>query len=126
MKQTIRQVQKLAAQGFGFSIDQVGSTPEMMEVLQLVPAQFARIDPTLLQKLAWDRSVNHQISSIFNACRSRDIHAIADRVEDAATMATLCQMGVEFMQGDYVRRDNVVMEDTATVCIPKLPPTVLP
>lgn len=122
MKQTIRQITQLAALGFRFSIDQVGATSEMMDVLQLVPMQFARIDSALLQQVAWDKSVQHKVTSIINACRTRGIHTIAERVEDAATMAVLCQMGVEFMQGDYLRRDSIVMEDTVTICTPQLPP----
>lgn len=126
MDQIVRQVNKLATLGFSFSVDQVGASAKMLEVLRLVPAQFARISAELLQQVAWDKSAHHEVSTIVNACKNNDIHAIAERVEDAATMAVLCQMGVEYMQGDYLRRDNIVIEDTSTFRKPQPPPIIIP
>lgn len=125
LKQIARQARKFTDLGLRFAIDQIGATAETLNILQFVPVQYARIDPALLQRVAWDKAAQKQVSKFVSAARKQGIHTIADRVEDAATMATLCQLNVEFVQGDYVRRDNIVMEDTMTHCRPALPATGL-
>ena len=126
MKKIVHQVNELAGAGFKFAIEKIGATPDTMDVLKFVPMQYARIDAALLQRVAWDKVTHHRVSKFVRTARAQGIHTVADRVEDAATMAALCQMEVEFMQGDYVRRDSIVMEDTTTFCRPALPPTKKP
>lgn len=122
LKKIVQQVNGLAAVGFQFAIEKIGATPDTMDVLQFVPMQYARIDAALLQRVAWDKAIQHRVCKLVRTAKAQGIHTVADRVEDAATMAALCQMEVEFMQGDYVRRDSIVMEDTMTFCRPALPP----
>jgi diguanylate cyclase (GGDEF)-like protein len=126
MTQIVRQANALNELGFKFAIDQIGANPDVKDMLDLVPMQYARIAAALSQRVARDKSVEHQVSKIVCAAKARGIFVIADRIENAATMATLSQMKVEFMQGDYLRRDNIVIEDTMTVCKPILPPTRSP
>lgn len=120
MKQIIRQIDNIANLGVRFAIEQVGATPDTMKVLQFVPMQYARIDAALLQRVAWDKAVRHQVSKLVRATKARGVQVVADRIEDAATMAALCKMELDFMQGDYVRRDFITLEDTMTVCRPML------
>jgi EAL domain-containing protein (putative c-di-GMP-specific phosphodiesterase class I) len=42
---------------------------------------------------------------------ARAIPTIAERVEDANTMAVLFQLGVAYMQGHYVHEPEVVLSD---------------
>ena len=46
-----------------------------------------------------------------HAAANRTIPAIAERVEDANTMAVLFQLGVAYMQGHYVHEPEVVLSD---------------
>jgi EAL domain-containing protein (putative c-di-GMP-specific phosphodiesterase class I) len=41
--------------------------------------------------------------------RTRDIRTIAERVEDANTMAVLWQLGVHYIQGYQIREPEVVL-----------------
>jgi EAL domain-containing protein (putative c-di-GMP-specific phosphodiesterase class I) len=43
----------------------------------------------------------------------RTIQTIAERVENATTMAVLFQLGVAYMQGHYVHEPEVVLSDSA-------------
>ena len=121
MKQTRWQAQKLIDMGFNFAIDQFGTTSDTMNILQHVPLQYVRIDAALLQGLARDQRVKKQVSEIVRTARTHCIHTIGDRIEDAKTLAAACQIGIEYAQGDYVRHDEIVLEDTHTVCRPILP-----
>ena len=44
------------------------------------------------------------------AAKARKISTIAERVEDANTMAVLFQLGLSYMQGHYVHEPEVVLE----------------
>ena len=39
------------------------------------------------------------------------MQTVAERVEDANTMAVLWQLGVDYIQGHYVQEPELVMED---------------
>ncbi len=124
MPQVVRHANDLRDSGFKIAVECIGADKDMKDVLHSVPMHYARIDPAILQGVARDKLARQQVAKIVSAARERGILAIADRVEDAATMATLCQMDVEFVQGDYLRRDNIVIEDTMTICTPVLPPAM--
>jgi EAL domain-containing protein (putative c-di-GMP-specific phosphodiesterase class I) len=47
------------------------------------------------------------------AAEKRKILTIAERVEDANTMAVLFQLGVSYMEGHYVHEAEVVLEEHA-------------
>ena len=82
--------------------------------------QFARIDAALMQGVARDRSVEREVAKIVNAAKEQDIQTIGNRIEDATTMAAACKIGIEYAQGDFVRHDPIVLEDTDTMCVPDL------
>ncbi|MCH7893307.1 MAG: GGDEF domain-containing protein [Proteobacteria bacterium] len=120
LKQTIKQAKGLIKMGFRFAVDQLGTTPDTMAILQNVPMQFARIDAALMQGVARDRSVERQVAIIVNAAKERGIQTIGNRIEDATTMAASCKIGIDYAQGDFVRHDPIVLEDTDTMCVPDL------
>ena len=41
------------------------------------------------------------------------IATVAERVQDANTMAVLWQLGVSYIQGNYVQKSEIVIEDTS-------------
>ncbi len=121
MKQTIWQAQKMIDMGFNFAIDQFGTTTDTMNILRHVPLQYVRIDAALLQRLARDRSIEKKVSEIVSTAKTHCIQTIGDRIEDATTMAAACKIGIEYAQGDYIRHEAIVLEDTQTICEPILP-----
>ena len=41
------------------------------------------------------------------------MRTVAEKVQDANTMAALWQLGISFMQGHYVQEPEVVLQETA-------------
>ena len=84
----------------------------------------ARHDRAAADELSQDRRLAHagtahqpglqqRVGSYIRAAKAKAITTIAERVEDANTMAVLWQLGVEFIQGYYVQgREQVVLETT--------------
>ena len=58
-----------------------------------------------------NRKHQETVQRFINAARQKGIDTIAERVEDANTMAVLFQLGVSYMQGYYVQEAEVILED---------------
>ena len=48
--------------------------------------------------------MQQRVRTLVEAARKRNIETIAERVEDANTMAVLWQLGVQYIQGYFVQR----------------------
>ena len=72
---------------------------------------FLKIDGSLMQGLASNQGLQDKVKGYVNTARARNITTIAERVEDANTMAVLFQRGVADMQGQYVHEPEVVLGD---------------
>jgi len=103
----------LRPMGFQLAVENFGSGGDAERLLSHVTASFVKIDGTLMQGLATDRTLQEQVKALVQLARSRDIATIAERVEDANTMAVLWQLGVEFVQGYFVGSAEEVVLDEA-------------
>jgi len=96
--------------GFELAVENFGSGRDQARLLSHVPVNYVKIDGALMQGLANDRALQEQVKALVQQARNRGITTIAERVEDANTMAVLWQLGVEFVQGYFVSSpEEVVM-----------------
>jgi len=106
---------KLNQLGFQFAIDHLGGGEEDADrILNNLPMEFLKIDGSLMQGLHRNAEMQEKVRAIANLANARGIRTIAERVEDANTMAVLWQLGISFIQGNYVQMRGVVLEDTQT------------
>ncbi|MGQ0836291.1 MAG: EAL domain-containing protein [Gammaproteobacteria bacterium] len=102
----IPQVQALAkafqGRGFRFALEGFGSGRDPLALLASLPLNFVKIDGALVQSLASDEEVRERVRSLVQVATRRKIETIAERVEDANTMAVLWQIGVHHLQGYFV------------------------
>jgi len=98
--------------GFQFAVENFGAGPDPDQLLGQLSASFVKIDGALMQGLATDRALQEQVKQLVQAARERGVATIAERVEDANTMAVLWQLGVEYVQGYFVGNpEEVVLDD---------------
>lgn len=113
--QYLAQTQALAAQlrsmGHRFAIENFGVGRDSGRILTQTPMDFLKIDGSLMQNIASDQMRQEQVRVYVGAAQNRAIPVIAERVEDANTMAVLFQLGVAYMQGHYVHEPDVVLAD---------------
>jgi EAL domain-containing protein (putative c-di-GMP-specific phosphodiesterase class I) len=96
--------------GFLFAIEHFGAGRDPQRLLTHLPANYVKIDGTLMQGLSVDAALQQRVREFVDLARSRQMHTIAERVEDANTMAVLWQLGIEFIQGYFVNEpEQVVM-----------------
>jgi diguanylate cyclase (GGDEF)-like protein/PAS domain S-box-containing protein len=107
------QVRTLAAglrqRGFRFALESFGSGRDPHALISSVPLDFVKIDGALVQGLARDAQLQQRVRTLVEAASKRGIHTIAERVEDANTMAVLWQLGVQYIQGYFVNAPEEVV-----------------
>ena len=109
LKQTMDMANRLKKIGFGFSLEAFVGGPASAVLLGHLPMDYLKIDGSLMQGLAGDEPLQERVKSIVQQARDRNIKTIAERVEDANTMAVLWQLGVEYIQGYQVSEPEVVL-----------------
>jgi multidomain signaling protein FimX len=109
----ITQAQTLAKslrqRGFRFALEAFGSGRDPHGLLLSIPLDFVKIDGALVQGLAGDAELQGKVRNLVEAATKRDIQTIAERVENANTMAVLWQLGVQFIQGYFVNAPEEVV-----------------
>ena len=100
----------LRQRGFRFALESFGSGRDPHSLLASVPLDFVKVDGALIQGLARDSQLQQRVRALVESAAKRTIHTIAERVEDANTMAVLWQLGVQYIQGYFVNApEEVVM-----------------
>jgi EAL domain-containing protein (putative c-di-GMP-specific phosphodiesterase class I) len=101
----------LRSKGHRFAIENFGIGRDSGRILAQTPMDFLKIDGSLMQSLSSDTALQEKVRVYVQAASNRTIPVIAERVEDANTMAVLFQLGVGYMQGHYVHEPDVVLSD---------------
>ncbi len=100
----------LRQRGFRFALEAFGSGRDSQALLQSIPLDFVKIDGALVQGLARDAQLQQRVRGLVESAAKHTIQTIAERVEDANTMAVLWQIGVQYIQGYFVNApEEVVM-----------------
>ena len=114
----LRQVQSLAEQlrsaGCSFALDHFGGSDNSLRFLSHVPMDFIKLDGSIMPGLHKDKELQEKIMNMNILAQGKGIKTIAEQVQNANTMAILWQLGVAYMQGNYVEASEVTLEDTNT------------
>jgi multidomain signaling protein FimX len=109
LKQTRDMAIRLRKIGFGFSIEGFTASAASAPMLEHLPMDYLKIDGSLMQGLSSDQLMQERVRKIVHDAKARGIVTIAERVEDANTMAVLWQIGVQYIQGYQIREPEVVL-----------------
>ncbi len=104
--QYVRQTKELADSlrrlGFRFAIEHFGTGRDPLRLLADLDMHFIKVDGSLMQGLATNQLQQQRVKGLVEAAKRKGVETVAERVEDANTMAVLWQLGVEFIQGYFV------------------------
>jgi EAL domain-containing protein (putative c-di-GMP-specific phosphodiesterase class I) len=96
--------------GFLFALEHFGTGRDPARLIAQLPINYVKIDGTLMQGLAVDQALQQRVREFVDQAKGKKVSTIAERVEDANTMAVLWQLGIEFIQGYFVHEpEEVVM-----------------
>jgi EAL domain-containing protein (putative c-di-GMP-specific phosphodiesterase class I) len=99
----------LRQRGFRFALEGFGSGRDPQGLFASMPVDFVKIDGALVQGLTRDPEVQMKVRALVEAANRRKVETIAERVEDANTMAVLWQIGVQYIQGYFVHAPEEVV-----------------
>ena len=104
---------RLRAAGFGFALEHFGVGRDPLRLLGIFEPAWVKIDGSLMETVCSDVTVADRIRSYAEAATAAGIETIAERVDDANTMAVLFQLGIGHIQGHYVHEPEVVLGESA-------------
>ena len=112
--QYVRQTKDLAENlrklGFRFALEHFGTGRDPLKLLNDIEMNFIKVDGSLMQGLSTNQIQQQRVKGLVEAAKRKGIETVAERVEDANTMAVLWQLGIEFIQGYFVNApDDVTM-----------------
>jgi PAS domain S-box-containing protein len=99
----------LRSRGLRFALEHFGAGLDPLHLLQSLPLDFVKIDGSLMQGLAEDVLQQSKVRALADAAAEKGIETIAERVEDANTMAALWQLGVQHVQGYLIQSPEEVV-----------------
>jgi diguanylate cyclase (GGDEF)-like protein len=111
IKQTRDMVRKLRKLGVGFALEHYGIDQARFQILDILKPDYIKIDGELMHSLMTDSGMQAAVRKIVAAAGERNIKTVAERVENANSMAVLFQLGLDYMQGHYVQEPEVVLQD---------------
>ena len=110
--QYLRQTKELAASlrklGLGFALEHFGTGRDPLRLLADIEMNFIKVDGSLMQGLSTNQLQQQRVKGLVEAAKKKGVETIAERVEDANTMAVLWQLGIEFIQGYFVNAPEEV------------------
>ena len=112
LKQSKALAEQLRESGFLFAVDHLGAGRDSTQLLGHLPMQFVKVDGSLMQGLHRDKDLQRKVGEIAARARELKIKTIAERVENANTMAVLWQLGISFVQGNFTQTHGVVLGGT--------------
>ncbi|MEO8315945.1 MAG: EAL domain-containing protein [Pseudomonadota bacterium] len=109
-------VRGLKDAGMRFALEHYGTSIDPLGMLNSLPLDFIKIDGSLMQGLPDDPTLQARVGKLIDAARGMGIETIAERVEDANTMAVLWQLGVQHLQGFLIQApEEIVMSSSDNV-----------
>ncbi len=101
--------EQLGRQGFKFAIEHFGAGAEPRVLIEHVRPDFVKIEGSLMQGLAGNPALQTRVKHLILLAKAVGAQTIAERVEDANTMAVLWQLGIEFVQGYFIHKPEDVV-----------------
>jgi diguanylate cyclase (GGDEF)-like protein len=109
LEQTLRTVTTLRTRGLRFALEHFGAGRDSNNLIAALPLDFVKIDGSLMQGLTANIELQQRVRSIVEAAAKRNVQTVAERIEDANTMAVVWQLGVQYIQGYFVHAPEEVV-----------------
>lgn len=107
--QTREMIETLKPLGFRLALEHLGAGRDPAQLIQTLAVDFVKIDGSLMQGLSTNPILQQKVKGLVDIAKRRKIETIAERVEDANTMAVLWQLGIEFIQGYFINEPEEVV-----------------
>ncbi|MCX8049007.1 MAG: EAL domain-containing protein [Methylohalobius sp.] len=104
--------------GFQFAIDDFGAGFSSFHYLKHLPIAYVKIDQSFVSKLAKDPRDRAFVQAIVTLAHGYGQKVVAEGVEDQATLETLRELEVDYVQGFHIGRPSRHMAINALSSVP--------
>jgi EAL domain-containing protein (putative c-di-GMP-specific phosphodiesterase class I)/GGDEF domain-containing protein len=108
-QQTLALANSVRARGMKFALEHFGAGNESLQLIETLPLDFVKIDGALMQGLTDSLELQQKVKALVEAAANKKIQTVAERIEDANTMAVVWQLGVQYIQGYFVHSPEEVV-----------------
>lgn len=91
----------------GMALEQFGLGLNSFQVLKHLPADYLKIDRSLMEGLAENEENQAKVEEITKKAHAAGKLVIAEFVEDSLSLSVLWNMGVNFVQGNFIHEPTV-------------------
>jgi PAS domain S-box-containing protein len=102
---------RLAALGCSFALDDFGTGYGAFTYLKTLPITYLKIDIEFVRDLLRNDASEHLVSATVQLARSFGQRTVAEGVEDVETLERLRELEVDYVQGYYLGRPQVIEAD---------------
>jgi PAS domain S-box-containing protein len=99
---------QMAALGCKFALDDFGTGYGAFTYLKTLPIKYLKIDIEFVRDLLQNDASQHLVSATVQLARSFGQMTVAEGVEDAETLNRLCELEVDYAQGYFLGRPEVI------------------
>jgi diguanylate cyclase (GGDEF)-like protein/PAS domain S-box-containing protein len=103
-------MRELKARGCRFSLDDFGSGVSSFVYLKTLPVDFLKIDGQFAAHVVSDPVDRSMVEAIAKVGRAMQVATIAEKVESAAVLAALQDIGIDFVQGFHLAEPGSIDE----------------
>ncbi len=101
-------MRELRARGCRFALDDFGSGLSSFRYLKALPVDYLKIDGQFVGNVASDPVDRSLVEAICHMARTLGIRTVAERVETADVLECLRTLGVDYVQGYFVGRPELI------------------
>ena len=109
VREKLRQVQSFIEtfkpMGTHFALCDVGPESNVDPLLQHLELDYLRMAAEMIQNLSGDDKLRQKLSNLVGSAAENQVRVIAPKVENTGDLATLWQLGITLVQGDFVREE---------------------
>ncbi len=120
---TTNAIHQLHEIGVQVALDDFGAGHTSFKTLRNMPINIVKIDGVFITNLKASRDDRFFVSTLVNLARHLGMKTVAEWVQDSETADILTDIGIDYLQGDYV--GEALIEDTSKSTAPKPIPHTL-
>ena len=110
LTQAVNLIQHFKRLGCRFVLDDFGAGLSSFNYLKHLPVDGIKIDGAFVKSMATNRMDFTMVEAINNIGHAMGLSTTAEFVEDEAIMHKLLEVGVDFVQGNWVQRPRMIDE----------------
>jgi diguanylate cyclase (GGDEF)-like protein/PAS domain S-box-containing protein len=109
-----RFIEVLHGIGCEFALDDFGSGLGAFSSLKHLPIDYLKIDGTYTRNLSSDQVNQEMVTAMIKLAKTMDFRVVAEQVEEQEDFDWLREVGVDFVQGNFVEAPSTLGSGTST------------